>query len=58
MHVPFCTRRCDYCAFATWTDRDNLKDAYVEAVLDEIAAARRDEALGPAATVFEGEFYL
>ena len=21
VHVPFCAQRCDYCAFATWTDR-------------------------------------
>lgn len=29
-HVPFCTHRCDYCAFATWTDRDHLIDEYME----------------------------
>jgi oxygen-independent coproporphyrinogen-3 oxidase len=21
LHIPFCASRCDYCAFATWTDR-------------------------------------
>ncbi len=28
-HVPFCTHRCDYCAFATWTDREHLVEAYM-----------------------------
>ena len=28
-HVPFCTHRCDYCAFATWTDRSHLIDDYM-----------------------------
>lgn len=36
VHVPFCTRRCDYCAFATWTDRSHLMDAYVDAVCTDI----------------------
>ena len=21
VHIPFCAHRCDYCDFATWTDR-------------------------------------
>ncbi len=50
VHVPFCARRCDYCAFATWTDRDELQAAYVEACRCEIAAA----ALAPATSVFFG----
>jgi oxygen-independent coproporphyrinogen-3 oxidase len=29
--VPFCAARCDYCAFATWTDRHHLQRAYMEA---------------------------
>jgi putative oxygen-independent coproporphyrinogen III oxidase len=33
--VPFCSARCDYCAFATWTDRHHLQSAY-------LTACRRD----------------
>src|SRR4051794_18053825 len=36
VHIPFCAKRCDYCAFATWTDRDPLIDAYVDALIDDI----------------------
>ena len=39
VHVPFCARRCDYCAFATWTDREHLVGAYLDAVRIEIEAA-------------------
>ena len=24
VHIPFCASKCDYCAFATWTDRHHL----------------------------------
>ena len=40
LHIPFCRHRCDYCAFATFTDRDELIDAYLAAVADEIRRAR------------------
>jgi putative oxygen-independent coproporphyrinogen III oxidase len=36
VHIPFCSRRCDYCAFATWTDRGHLVDDYVAAVVTDI----------------------
>jgi len=51
--VPFCAARCDYCAFATWTDRHHLQQAYLDACLIDV---ERAVAAGmPAATsVFVG----
>jgi putative oxygen-independent coproporphyrinogen III oxidase len=54
VHVPFCAARCDYCAFATWTDRDHLMERYAAACLAEIAGARADEQLPLSASVFFG----
>lgn len=39
MHVPFCASRCDYCAFATWTDRHHLIDDYLDACRRQAAQA-------------------
>lgn len=36
VHIPFCARRCDYCAFATWTDRHHLQDDYLAALRTDI----------------------
>jgi oxygen-independent coproporphyrinogen-3 oxidase len=49
-HIPFCAARCDYCDFATWTDRAHLVDAYVDACVRDIE--QRD--LDPVDTVFFG----
>ncbi|MGA3352000.1 MAG: radical SAM family heme chaperone HemW [Acidimicrobiales bacterium] len=53
VHVPFCARRCDYCAFATWTGLEHLASAYVDACVSELVRAYA-EGLGPAVTVFFG----
>ena len=52
VHVPFCTRRCDYCAFATWTDRFHLAADYVRACV--IAAGRQLDVGRPATSVYFG----
>jgi len=53
VHVPFCRHRCDYCAFATFTDRDHLMERYSAALLTEVA--RAIEAGTPTATsIFVG----
>jgi putative oxygen-independent coproporphyrinogen III oxidase len=54
VHVPFCRFRCDYCAFATYTDRDHLMEAYAAACVTEIERAQRDEGMAPATSVFFG----
>ena len=35
VHIPFCRRRCDYCAFATWTGLEELWERYVAACVTE-----------------------
>ena len=52
VHIPFCARRCDYCAFATWTDRFHLVDDYVGACMR--AAGRQLDGDRPAASVYFG----
>lgn len=39
LHIPFCAKRCDYCAFATWTDRAHLVDDYLAACRTDIERA-------------------
>jgi putative oxygen-independent coproporphyrinogen III oxidase len=53
IHVPFCRRRCDYCAFATWDDRAHLLADYVAGVRREIDLAVAS-GLAPAGSVFFG----
>jgi oxygen-independent coproporphyrinogen-3 oxidase len=53
VHVPFCRTRCDYCAFATWTDRDHVIGAYLDAVRTDIGRAV-DAGMPAATSVFVG----
>ena len=54
VHVPFCRFRCDYCAFATYTDRDHLMRRYVDACVTQLDRARDSGELRPATSVFFG----
>jgi putative oxygen-independent coproporphyrinogen III oxidase len=54
IHVPFCAVRCDYCDFATWTDRGHLIDAYVDACVTDVSRRARRGELRPATSVFFG----
>ncbi len=53
VHIPFCAARCDYCDFATWTDRGHLVETYVEACIVDIGR-RRSEHHPAATSVFFG----
>lgn len=44
IHIPYCHRKCTYCAFYSQAGRKALQDDYVEAVCDEIA--QRSNELG------------
>lgn len=53
VHVPFCAARCDYCAFATWTDRDHLVGSYLDAVCADVRRSV-DDGMPAASSVFIG----
>jgi oxygen-independent coproporphyrinogen-3 oxidase len=42
VHIPFCAHRCDYCDFATWTDRAHLITDYVDACITDIERRTAD----------------
>lgn len=50
LHIPFCASRCEYCAFATWTDREHLVTRYMDALRAEVAGCD----IPPATSVFVG----
>jgi putative oxygen-independent coproporphyrinogen III oxidase len=54
VHIPFCRERCDYCAFATYTDRDHLMERYADACVAELAGLARKGDLPFATSVFFG----
>ena len=39
IHIPFCTVRCGYCAFNTYTDLEHLIPEYVDALCSELSFA-------------------
>ena len=53
VHIPFCSRRCDYCAFATWTDRHHLMTRYLAAVRTDIERAV-EAGMAPVGSIFVG----
>ena len=53
LHIPFCSKRCDYCAFATFTDRHHLTGDYLRAMRIHINMVVAQGML-PATSVFVG----
>lgn len=54
IHIPFCHRKCTYCAFYSKVESGRLKvERYVDALLEEMAS-RRNEQTMPVRTVYFG----
>ena len=53
LHIPFCRHRCDYCAFATFTDRDHIIEKYLDSLSTEISRAV-ESGMPTATSIFVG----
>lgn len=51
LHIPFCSTKCSYCAFNTYTHLEHLIDAFVDALAREVEIVGRGQAVG---TIFFG----
>ena len=54
VHVPFCRSKCLYCDFASWPNRLELRDAYLNALIEELEGWREQLAERRIVTVFFG----
>lgn len=54
LHIPFCTTKCTYCAFNTYTHLEHLIDGFVDALAAETRIAGRAGQRPRAGTIFFG----
>jgi oxygen-independent coproporphyrinogen-3 oxidase len=54
IHVPFCTTKCTYCAFNTYTNLENLVQPYTDAVTNELVSVAQSQPRTPVHTIFFG----
>lgn len=54
IHLPFCARKCRYCDFNSYADRDELIPAYVDALAGELEKHAQEAGPAPVDTVFFG----
>ena len=45
LHIPFCEKRCNYCAFLTFDNQDKLRQRYVDYLKREIALHQDEKRL-------------
>jgi len=39
IHIPFCAKKCDYCDFVSYQNKEGYIDKYVQALKNEIVGA-------------------
>lgn len=54
IHIPFCRKKCDYCAFYVLPNQTTLIEAFLQPLLDEIAMKAHWVANRPVVSLFFG----
>lgn len=47
VHIPFCTKKCDYCHFFVLPNKESYKDPLLKAIKQEYSLRQKTEALPP-----------
>jgi len=65
LHLPFCMRKCRYCDFSSWADREKLKTPYIKALISELETYKSEKVEvdtiflgGGTPTLFDGEILV
>ena len=43
IHIPFCIKKCDYCDFISYSDKNNLVECYIKNLKEEITEVLQKE---------------
>ncbi|MCL2846815.1 MAG: radical SAM family heme chaperone HemW [Firmicutes bacterium] len=54
LHIPFCTKKCDYCDFVSFDDKCSQIDSYIDALCNEIKSYRERCTGHVVGTIFVG----
>ena len=54
LHIPFCSTKCTYCAFNTYTHLENLIAPFVKALIREVEIVGSSKPQQPVGTIFFG----
>lgn len=54
IHIPFCTKKCDYCDFVSYSNKDLLISEYIKSILIEIDKTNIDNRKYKITTIYIG----
>lgn len=54
LHIPFCSTKCSYCAFNTYTDLEGLIDTFVGSLADEVRLLAKNAPTTQVDTIYFG----
>lgn len=54
VHIPFCVKKCDYCDFVSFSNKNDLVDKYIETLKQEIKSYKINKEEYVVSTIYFG----